>query len=86
MINIKFPDGNVKQFEAGTTPLQIAESISAGLARNILAASLNDEEWDIARPIDHDGDIKFYKWEDPEGKHAFWHTSAHLLAEALQEL
>ena len=86
MINIKFPDGNVKQFEAGTTPLQIAESISAGLARNILAASLNDEEWDIARPIDHDGDIKFFKWEDPEGKHAFWHTSAHLLAEALQEL
>ena len=86
MINIKFPDGNVKQFEVGTTPLQIAESISAGLARNILAASLNDEEWDIARPIDHDGDIKFYKWEDPEGKHAFWHTSAHLLAEALQEL
>jgi threonyl-tRNA synthetase len=86
MINIKFPDGNVKQFETGTTPLQIAESISAGLARNILAASLNDEEWDIARPIDRDGDIKFFKWEDPEGKHAFWHTSAHLLAEALQEL
>ena len=86
MINIKFPDGNVKQFEVGTTPLQIAESISAGLARNILAASLNDEEWDIARPIDHDGDIKFFKWEDPEGKHAFWQTSAHLLAEALQEL
>ena len=86
MINIKFPDGNVKQYEVGTTPLQIAESISAGLARNILAASLNDEEWDIARPIDHDGDIKFFKWEDPEGKHAFWHTSAHLLAEALQEL
>lgn len=86
MINIKFPDGNIKQFEVGTTPLQVAESISAGLARNILAASLNGEEWDIARPIDHDGDIKFYKWEDPEGKHAFWHTSAHLLAEALQEL
>ena len=86
MINIKFPDGNVKQFEVGTTPLQIAESISAGLARNILAASLNDEEWDIARPIDHDGDIKFFKWEHPEGKHAFWHTSAHLLAESLQEL
>ena len=61
MINIKFPDGNVKQFEVGTTPLQIAESISAGLARNILAASLNDEEWDISRPIDHDGKIKNYK-------------------------
>ncbi|MBR6248709.1 MAG: threonine--tRNA ligase [Muribaculaceae bacterium] len=85
-INIQFPDGNVKQFESGVTPLQIAESISAGLARNILAATLNDEEWDIARPITSDGAIKFFKWEDPEGKHAFWHTSAHLLAEALQEL
>ncbi len=86
MVNIKFPDGNVKQYEAGVTPLQIAESISAGLARNILAAKLNDEEWDISRPINTDGEIHFYKWEDPEGKHAFWHTSAHLLAEALQEL
>ena len=86
MINIKFPDGNVKQFEAGTTPVQIAESISSGLARNILAASLNGQEWDIARPINEDGEIRFYKWEDPEGKHAFWHTSSHLLAEALQEL
>ncbi len=86
MINIQFPDGNVKQFEAGTTPLQIAESISAGLARNILAAKFNDEEWDISRPIEADGTIQFFKWDDPEGKHAFWHTSAHLLAEALQEL
>ncbi|MBQ0114367.1 MAG: TGS domain-containing protein, partial [Bacteroidales bacterium] len=86
MINIKFPDGNVKQFEDGTTPFQVAESISAGLARNILAAKLDDEEWDISRPITRDGCIKFYKWEDEEGKHAFWHTSAHLLAEALQEL
>ena len=86
MINIKFPDGNVKQYEAGVTPLQIAESISAGLARNILAAKLNEQEWDISRPINEDGSIQFFKWEDPEGKHAFWHTSAHLLAEALQEL
>ena len=86
MINITFPDGNIKQFEDGITPLQVAESISAGLARNILAAKLNDEEWDIARPITHDGAIKFFKWDDEEGKHAFWHTSAHLLAEALQEL
>ena len=86
MINITFPDGNVKQFESGTTPYQIAESISAGLARNILAAKLNDEEWDISRPVTSDGSIQFFKWEDPEGKHAFWHTSAHLLAEALQEL
>ena len=86
MINIKFPDGNVKQYESGVTPLQIAESISSGLARNILAASVNDEEWDISRPICNDGEIKLFKWEDAEGKHAFWHTSAHLLAEALQEL
>lgn len=86
MINITFPDGNIKQFENGVTPFQVAESISAGLARNILAATLNDEEWDISRPINQDGAIKFFKWEDEEGKHAFWHTSAHLLAEALQEL
>ncbi|MBR6283673.1 MAG: TGS domain-containing protein, partial [Muribaculaceae bacterium] len=86
MINIQFPDGNVKQFESGVTPLQIAESISTGLARNILAAKFNDEEWDIARPVTADGSIQFFKWDDPEGKHAFWHTSAHLLAEALQEL
>ncbi len=86
MISIKFPDGSVKQFESGITPLQVAESISAGLARQVLAASFNGEEWDISRPICSDGDIKLFKWDDEEGKHAFWHTSAHLLAEALQEL
>lgn len=86
MINIKFPDGSVKQFESGVTPLQVAESISAGLARQVLAASFNDQEWDISRPICSDGEIRLFKWDDPEGKHAFWHTSAHLLAEALQEL
>ncbi len=86
MINIKFPDGSVRQYESGVTPLQIAESISSGLARNVLAASINNMEWDISRPICSDGEIKLFKWEDPEGKHAFWHTSAHLLAEALQEL
>ncbi len=86
MINIKFPDGSVKQFEAGVTPLDIAKSISDGLARQVLAAKFNDEEWDISRPIDKDGEIALFKWEDEEGKHAFWHTSAHLLAEALQEL
>jgi len=86
MINIKFPDGSVRQYESGVTPLDIAKSISEGLARNVLAASFNDEEWDISRPICMDGEIKLFKWEDDEGKHAFWHTSAHLLAEALQEL
>ena len=86
MINIKFPDGSVKQFESGVTPLDIAKSISEGLARMILAASFNGEEWDISRPICSDGEIQIFKWDDKEGKHAFWHTSAHLLAEALQEL
>ena len=85
-MNITFPDGSVKQFEQGVTPLQIAESISPRLAREVLAATVNGEEWDIARPICNDGEIKLFKWEDAEGKHAFWHTSAHLLAEALQEL
>lgn len=86
MINIKFPDGSVKQFESGVTPLDIAKSISEGLARMILASSFNGEEWDISRPICSDGEIQLFKWDDKEGKHAFWHTSAHLLAEALQEL
>ena len=86
MINITFPDNSVKQFENGITPLQIAESISSRLAQDILAASVNDKEWDITRPINEDATIKLYKWDDDEGKHAFWHSSAHLLAEALQEL
>lgn len=86
MINVTFPDGSVKQFEMGVTPLGIAESISPRLAREVLAATVNGEEWDVSRPIDADCEIKLFKWEDAEGKHAFWHTSAHLLAEALQEL
>ena len=86
MINITFPDGSVKQFEAGVTPLQIAESISPRLAQDVLAAKVGGKEWDLTRPIEVDADLHLYKWEDPEGKHAFWHSSAHLLAEALQEL
>lgn len=86
MINITFPDGSVKQFESGITPYQIAESISQRFAQDVLAATFNGEEWDISRPICNDGEIKLFKWEDPEGKHAYWHTSAHLLAEALQEI
>ncbi len=86
MINITFPDGSVKQFESGITPYQIAESISQRFAQDVLAATFNGEEWDISRPICNNGEIKLFKWEDPEGKHAYWHTSAHLLAEALQEL
>ncbi len=86
MINITFPDKSVKQFEAGVTPLQIAESISPRLAREVLAASVDGNEWDLTRPISDDAELKLFKWDDPEGKHAFWHSSAHLLAEALQEL
>ena len=86
MINITFPDGSVKQFEVGTTPLQIAESISSRLAQDVLAASINDQEWDLTRPVNEDASIKLFKWDDAEGKHAFWHSSAHLLAETLQEL
>ena len=86
MITITFPNNDTKQFPKGTTPLQIAESISPRLAQDVLAASVNEQPWDISRPIESDAAIKLFKWEDPEGKHAFWHSSAHLLAEALQEL
>jgi threonyl-tRNA synthetase len=86
MITITFPDNSVKQFEAGVTPLEIARSLSPQLARDVLAASVNDQEWDLTRSIENDATIKLYKWDDAEGKRAFWHSSAHLLAEALQEL
>ena len=86
MIKITFPDNSVKEFESGITPLQIAESISPRLAQEVLAATVNGQEWDLTRPVTADAAIKLFKWDDPEGKHAFWHSSAHLLAEALQEL
>lgn len=86
MINITFPDNSTREYRSGSTPLEIAQSISPKLAQEILAASVNGQEWDISRPIDRDATVKFFKWEDAEGKHAFWHSSAHLLAEALQEL
>jgi len=86
MINITFPDGSVREYESGVTGLQIAESISPRLAKEVLAIGVNGETRDLARPIEEDASIVLYKWDDPEGKHTFWHTSAHLLAEALQEL
>jgi len=86
MIKITFPDGSVREYEKGTTALQIAESISPRLAQDVLAAGINGETWDLSRPIEEDATLKLYKWEDEEGKHTFWHSSAHLLAEALQEL
>ncbi|MGL4293640.1 MAG: threonine--tRNA ligase [Bacteroidales bacterium] len=86
MIKITFPDGSVREYAKGITPLQIAESISSRLAQDVLAASVNDAAWDLTRPVHEDAAIKLFKWDDAEGKHAFWHSSAHLLAEALQEL
>lgn len=86
MIKITFPDGSVREYEQGVTGLQIAESISPALARNVLACAVNGETVELNRPVNEDSKIELYKWEDEEGKHAFWHTSAHLLAEALQEL
>ncbi|MEG2613138.1 MAG: TGS domain-containing protein, partial [Alistipes sp.] len=86
MIKITFPDGAVKEVAKGTTAYQIAESISPRLAADCLAASVNGETVDMGRAIDADASIKFYKWDDDQGKHAFWHTSSHLLAEALTEL
>jgi threonyl-tRNA synthetase len=86
MIKITFPDGSIREYPKGTTALQIAESISPRLAQDVLAAGINSETWDLSRPINEDASIKLYKWDDTEGKHAFWHSSAHLLAEALQEL
>ena len=86
MIKITFPDNSVKELESAITPLQIAESISPRLAQEVLAATVDGQEWDLSRSINADAAIKLFKWHDPEGKHAFWHSSAHLLAEALQEL
>jgi len=86
MINITFPDGNIRQYAAGVTALDVAKSISEGLARVVLAASVNGEVRDLSRPIDSDATITFHKWEDKEGKQTFWHSSAHLLAEAIEAL
>ena len=86
MVKITFPDGSVREYEQGVTGLQIAESISPALARNVVSCGVNGETVELNRPINEDATIALYKFEDEEGKHTFWHTSAHLLAEALQEL
>ena len=86
MINITLPDGSVRQYEKGTTAMQVALSISEGLARNVLAAEVNGEVWDASRPIESDSSIKLLTWNDDKGKNTFWHSSAHLLAEALEAL
>ena len=86
MIQLRFPDGSVREFSEGTTAYEVAMSISPRLAQDCLAASFNEETIDLGRPLTTDGSITLYKWDDAEGKHAFWHSSAHLMAEALQEL
>ena len=86
MVKITFPDGSVREYEEGVTGLQIAESISPALARNVVSCGVNGETVELNRPINEDATVELYKFEDEEGKHTFWHTSAHLLAEALQEL
>ena len=85
-MNITFPDNSVREYPEGTTPLEIARSISPRLASDVLAAKVNGEDWDLSRPVTGDATVQLFKWDTPEGKHAFWHSSAHLLAEALQEL
>jgi threonyl-tRNA synthetase len=86
MIKITFPDGSVREFENGVTGYEIAKSISPRLAKEVLSVTVNGELWDIMRPINEDASIKLHKWDDEEGKHAFWHSSAHLMAEALEAL
>ncbi len=86
MINITFPDGNVREYEAGITGYDIAQSISPRLAKEVLSITVNDDLLDITSPINTDASIKLHKWDSVDGKHAFWHSSAHLMAEALQEL
>ena len=86
MVKITFPDGSVREYENGVDGLQIAQSISSRLAQDVIACGVNGEIVELNRPINEDAKIQLYKWDDAEGKHAFWHTSAHLMAEAMQEL
>jgi len=86
MIKITFPDNSVKEFDNGSTPLDIAKSLSNSLAKEVLSASFNGKEWDATRPINEDGKLVFYKWDDEQGRHTFRHSAAHLMAEALEKL
>src|SRR5215210_2872748 len=84
MINVSFPDGAVRQYEDSISAMDIARSISEGLARKVLAAKVNGEVWDLSRPINEDASLQLLTWDDIEGKSTFWHSSAHLMAEALE--
>src|SRR5579871_5759442 len=86
MIKISFPDGAIREYQAGITALEIAKSISEGLAKKVLAASVNGQVWDATRPITDDAALKLLTWTDTDGKSTFWHSSAHLMAEAVEAL
>ena len=86
MIKITFPDGTVKEFEAGISGIEIAKNISSRLAKEVLSITVNEQLYDLTRAINEDASIKLHTWNDDEGKHAFWHSSAHLMAEALEAL
>ncbi len=86
MIRITFPDGSVREYQKGVSSYDVAVSVSPRLAAEVYAATVNGELWDLSRPIDTDATLKLHKWDDPEAKHAFWHSSAHLMAEALELL
>ncbi|HRG94250.1 MAG TPA: TGS domain-containing protein, partial [Chitinophagaceae bacterium] len=86
MIKITLPDGAVREYENGITALGVAKSISEGLARKVLAAEINGQVWDATRPIGQDASLKLLTWNDTEGKNTFWHSSAHLMAEAVEAL
>ena len=86
MVKITFPDHSVREYQDGVTGLEIAKGLSNSLAKEVLSVSVNDEVWDLTRPINKDATIRLHKFDDPEGRHAFWHSSAHLMAEALETL
>jgi threonyl-tRNA synthetase len=86
MIKITLPDGSIRQYHKGINSYEIALSISEGLARNVFAAEVNHQIWDLTRPVDEDANVRLITWNDEEGKHIFWHTSAHLMAEAIETL
>lgn len=85
-INITLADGSIRQYDHGVTAMDVALSISEGLARNVLSASVDGEIWDASRPIEKDASVRLFTWNDKEGKATFWHSSAHLMAEALEAL
>ena len=84
MIKIEFPDGSIREYESGITGMDIAASISNRLVKEVLSIGVNGQTWDLTRPITKDAAVRLYTWDDEEGRHAFWHSSAHLMAEAIQ--